>query len=164
MPGNRLVATFFTDSDLIKKHQWHLPGNWNRLLAATQHLLPLTQGSHAFGKPWVKNAFTQMTDTSAVKNFIAAGDAALSFDPISSMGIGFAISAACHAALAANRQLQNDPAGCISYRNDLQQHFRQYLQLRASFYKSEQRWATAPFWKRRTKHIAGAVGTGPDHH
>lgn len=157
MPGDRLVATFFTDSDLVKKNQWQLPGHWNRLLASTKHLLPLTRGCHAYGKPWVKNAFSQMTDTTAIKNFLAAGDAALSFDPISSMGIGFAISSACHAALAADLQLQHDGAGIVSYHKDLQQHFQNYLRIRASFYNREQRWREAPFWERRLKRMSDTV-------
>lgn len=163
MPGNRLAVTFFTDSDLIKKYQWQQHYNWNRLLAATKHLLPLTRGSHAYGKPWVKNAFTQITDTASIKNFLAAGDAALSFDPISSMGLGFAISSACHAALAANLYLQGDSAGSINYRKDLQQHFRHYLQLRASFYRKEQRWTEAPFWERRIKRMPDTISTDPDN-
>lgn len=157
LPGDRRVVTLFTDSDLVKKYQWQHPDNWNRLLAATKHLLPLTRGCHAHGKPWVKNAFTQITDTTSIKNLLAAGDAALSFDPVSSMGIGFAISSACHAALAADLQLQHDSAGIISYHKDLQQHFDHYLQLRASFYRKEQRWTEAPFWERRIKRIADTV-------
>ncbi|QJB34878.1 lysine-epsilon-oxidase maturase LodB [Chitinophaga oryzae] len=161
MPGNRMVATFFTDSDLVKQHLWQQPDNWNRLLASTKHLLPLIRGSHAYGKPWVRNAFTQMTDTSTIKNFLAAGDAALSFDPISSMGIGFAISSACHAALAADQQLQGNAAGIISYHKDLRQHFQQYLQVKASFYRKEQRWKTAPFWIRRTERVSDTASVDP---
>lgn len=161
MPGNKLVATFFTDSDLVKKYQWQQPDNWNRLLASTKHLLPLTRGSHAYGKPWVKNAFTQMTDTSTIKNFLAAGDAALSFDPISSMGIGFAISSACHAALAADLQLRQDASGIAAYHKDLRQHFQQYLQIRTSFYSREQRWETSPFWIRRTERVSDTVSSVP---
>ncbi|MBV8252288.1 MAG: lysine-epsilon-oxidase maturase LodB [Chitinophaga sp.] len=163
LPGNRLAVTFFTDSDLIKKHQWHHPDNWNRLLAATKHLVPLIHGSHAYGRPWVKNAFTQFTDTASIPNFLAVGDAALSFDPISSMGLGFAISSACHAALAANSQLQGDSSGITHYQHDLQEHFSKYLQLRASFYKKEQRWMESPFWERRIKSITDTVSADTDH-
>ncbi|SFE46723.1 Dehydrogenase (flavoprotein) [Chitinophaga sp. CF118] len=149
LPGRRLVATLFTDADLTKKHKWQQAVNWTKLLSSTRHLRHLTDGTVAYGKPWVRNAFSQFTETGSRTNFLAVGDAAAAFDPVSSMGIGFAISSACHAAIAIHQFLLGDETGVVLYRGDIAKHYNQYLQLRLSYYKNEQRWQDSPFWQRR---------------
>ncbi|PKI16177.1 tryptophan 7-halogenase [Colwellia sp. 12G3] len=93
-----------------------------------------------------------------VSNFVAIGDAACAFDPISSMGIGFAISSACHGANAIMAQLNannltastaNVNQAIKQYNLDLKNQFDNYHVLKQQFYQQEQRWSQAPFWQRR---------------
>jgi flavin-dependent dehydrogenase len=149
LPDRRFALTLFTDADLVKTNKWQQQENWIKLLSATRHINKLSSGAYAYGKPWVRNAFSQITDTSTRTNFLAVGDAAASFDPISSMGIGFAVSSACFAAIAIRQNLEGDAAQLDIYRADIKKQYDQYLQLRERYYHKEKRWADAPFWKRR---------------
>jgi flavin-dependent dehydrogenase len=154
LPDRRFTVTLFTDADLVKTNKWQLQENWAALLSATRHICKLTNGAFAYGKPWVRNAFSQITDTSTRTHFLAVGDAAASFDPISSMGIGFAVSSACFAAIAIKQCLDGDTEQLNIYREDIVKQYDQYLELRNRYYQKEQRWSNALFWERRLKKEA----------
>lgn len=151
LPDTRMVATFFTDSDIISKYKLHQAEGWNTMLQQTKKIKHLLRGATALvNKPWVRNAQTQLTDATGIHNFIAIGDAAASFDPISSMGIGFSITSAFHGAKHVQHQLsKNELLTTQVFQDDIEKNFREYLRLRTQFYQQEQRWSTAAFWKRR---------------
>jgi flavin-dependent dehydrogenase len=85
----------------------------------------------------------------AGRGWAAAGDAAAAFDPLSSLGIGHAISSGIHAARVAHVTLcdTGDPAD--SYSSGVERVARDYLTLRRRYYAVEQRWPAQPFWARR---------------
>lgn len=151
LPGDRLVFTLFTDADIIKTQQLQKPGNWNKLLLETKHIGKRIQNTIADEQLWVRNAFSQLSDSSVKNNFLAIGDAAAAFDPISSMGIGFAVSSACNAARAIEHFFSSDGDDSYirTYQEDLKTIFGNYLNLRKQYYHMEQRWAKELFWDRR---------------
>ncbi|HEX3578341.1 MAG TPA: tryptophan 7-halogenase [Thermoanaerobaculia bacterium] len=71
--------------------------------------------------------------------WLAIGDAAMSFDPISSHGLLTALSTG----LAAGETSIED------YESFLDTTWRAYARMRNACYASENRWADAPFWRRR---------------
>ncbi len=148
LPNQRITITLFTDADIVKKKQLQKANNWNELLENTQYIKNKIKHSLSYGSPWVKNAFSQITDSTMQKGFIAVGDAAASFDPISSMGIGFAISSGCH---AANALIENNAnkLSIVNYQRNIENVFASYLQLKSHFYNKERRWANSVFWRRR---------------
>jgi flavin-dependent dehydrogenase len=82
-------------------------------------------------------------------NFIAIGDAA-PFDPISSMGIGFALTSACHGANSISHALRETTRANVAktlqtYTEDIQKNFTQYLVTKQQVYHQEQRWANSHF-------------------
>jgi flavin-dependent dehydrogenase len=92
---------------------------------------------------------------------LAVGDAASSYDPISSQGIYKALSGGLAAATAIAGWLSGDPRALHEYRDDIAHQFITYLHHRDHFYQVERRWHDAPFWRhRRTPphpgHVAGA--------
>lgn len=170
LPNQQYVATFFSDADIISELRLNQHQHWQQLLQQTNYLKhAVTAAQPLSAHPWVRNAASQLSDVSQIDHFIAVGDAACAFDPISSMGLGFAISSACHAArlvideLAAastptpadrdsaspNNPASNNPPAKQLYQHDLHQHFSGYQTLRQSFYRAEARRANAPFWLRR---------------
>lgn len=151
LPNNTIVVTFFSDADIVSHHQLHQGDNWAALLQQTNHVKMRVKGAAiCSNKPWVRNAASQITDFSSCKNFIAVGDAVSAFDPISSMGIGFAISTACQAAsLIANNLTRNTIDAFASYQLDITNHFNSYLETRNKFYQHECRWPKSDFWTRR---------------
>ncbi|WP_158797932.1 lysine-epsilon-oxidase maturase LodB [Pedobacter sp. L105] len=149
LPDQRMTVTLFTDADLVKEQQLQKPENWSRLLSATKHMRRRTENAFSNEIPWVRNAFSQLTDSSLRTNFLAVGDAAAAFDPISSMGIGFAVSSACNAARAAGYFLEGDDSFVKSYAQSLKDIFANYKDLCKKYYHLEQRWPDAAFWQRR---------------
>lgn len=145
------VVTCFTDVDVMKEMQLNRKDNWNRCLAATKALPRYLQGSVSTqSKLWVKQANSQHYVSDFPDKFIAIGDAVVSFDPVSSMGIGFALSSACHGAHALMSADQN---AVMSYQNDSQRIFDEYLDIKQGIYQKEQRWSHHPFWQRRNNYI-----------
>ncbi|KAA1245170.1 lysine-epsilon-oxidase maturase LodB [Aquimarina sp. RZ0] len=157
LPDARMVVTFFTDSDIISQYKLHQAAGWNRMLEQTKKIKHLVRGATALlNKPWIRNAQTQLTDATAINNFIAIGDAAASFDPISSMGIGFSMTSAFHGAKHIQRQLsRKELLTTQAFQNDIEKNFGEYLKLRTQFYEQEQRWSTSAFWKRRSTNLNG---------
>lgn len=152
LPGNKAVATFFTDADLISKHQLHRIEFWNRNLQSTRQIRKLLNNFRPTSKElWVRNAQTQICDATNLERFLAIGDAAVSFDPLSSMGIGFSMSSAFHAAKHIENELIQKKSTKAIFQQDITRTFDQYLQLRKRFYREEKRWSKSTFWKRRNQ-------------
>jgi len=148
LPDRQMVVSLFTDARIAKENKLHKEGNWNKLLSKTTHIKNRIGLSLPPQKLWVKNAFSHICDTSGRNNFLAVGDAIASFDPISAMGIGFAISSACHAAMAIINS--NDDTDTFSnYQENVNTIFRKYLETKDLFYKKEKRWNDSAFWKER---------------
>ena len=153
LPGNAMTVIFFSDADIISKNEYHKDTGWNKLLSETRQMKHRVSGTQASAR-WVKNAHTQITDSTDRKNFLAIGDAAASFDPISSMGIGFAITSACHAASVIRSELSDyDPQRIPVYQSDIERNFQNYSQLRNKIYQQEKRFPLSDFWMRRNGQL-----------
>lgn len=151
LPAGQLVATFFSDADLISQLRLNQWSHWWQWLQQSQQLKKRLVGVRPLAAhPWLRNAASQCSQFPALPHYLAVGDAACAFDPISSMGLGFAVSSACHAACQVIDRLAGaGDDNSIFYQQDLQQQFLQYQRLRQQVYQHEQRWANAPFWQRR---------------
>ncbi|GGN23405.1 MULTISPECIES: lysine-epsilon-oxidase maturase LodB [Marinomonas] len=141
------VVTCFTDVDLMKERKLNRPAIWNSHLAKTKAIAPYLQGSHATqARLWVKQANSQFYSSAFPDKFVAVGDAVASFDPVSSMGIGFAMSSACHGVQA----LMNPETKAIQYyHRDIKRIFDEYTATQSRIYQKEQRWMNNSFWQRR---------------
>ena len=161
LPNRLITATFFSDADIISQQQLHKQENWLKLLKQSRQLKHKLNGSTLVSqKPWVRNACSQITDITHKQHFLAIGDAATSFDPISSMGIGSAISSACHGARLVHAELMgrlDDERD--TFQQDLEANFQNYIAIRAKFYQAETRWPEADFWKRRQEQEAAVTVT-----
>jgi flavin-dependent dehydrogenase len=82
-------------------------------------------------------------------DWAAAGDAALSFDPLSSQGLLTALFTGRSAADAACAALSGQPDGPAHYAGRLAAIGRAYRQNLVRSYRMEQRWPDAPFWTAR---------------
>jgi flavin-dependent dehydrogenase len=87
-------------------------------------------------------------------SYLAVGDAVCSFDPISSMGIGFALASGSQAATAINASDHTSGDMSLqSYFKDTKRIFSDYLKTRNKIYRQETRWPDSDFWQRRTGEI-----------
>lgn len=151
LPDNQLVATFFTDADIVAEQNLAQVEGWNKLLQNTQYVKHKLKNTQMLAqKPWVRSAATHILSANHYQRFIAVGEAACAFDPISSMGIGFAITSACQAGRCIQAELiDNVPNAIDTYEQDIWKIFDQYLNIRQQYYQQETRWEQSPFWQRR---------------
>ena len=150
LPDHKMVMTLFTDADLVSEHKLHQLDVWKKALFQTKQIRHLLSGDQVFHDSlWIRSAHTQMSDVRSVERFVAIGDAAVSFDPISSMGIGFAISSASFAAKHIVQELERGSKTIDVFQQDILKNFEQYRRIKDRYYGKERRWAESRFWKRR---------------
>jgi len=156
VPGDKLVVAYMTDADQLDRR---LIGDSKRFLEFVSGA-PLTFARAANGVPvspprvWLAGSAT--TIPCIGKGWIAAGDAAASFDPLSSLGIGYAMLSGIQAARAVDHRLNGDEDLAAAYEGDVARHMAGYLAQRQELYRLEQRWPERPFWSRR--HAVPAAG------
>ena len=80
----------------------------------------------------------------------------MTFDPLSSQGIAKAIEQGHEAAVAIGRCLEGDTAAVDAYAEAVSARYAEYLGTRAGYYRLEQRWSGAQFWKSRQREAANS--------
>ncbi|GAA2325204.1 tryptophan 7-halogenase [Streptomyces kunmingensis] len=85
--------------------------------------------------------------------WVAAGDAAAAFDPLSSQGILIALYTGMRAGHAVHDHLDGDRTALPRYAAELDTITAVHLRNRRTFYALEHRWPRHSFWHRR--HTAG---------
>ena len=88
-------------------------------------------------------------DRFAGPGWLAVGDSALSFDPLSSQGLLTALYTGLRAGQAADRLLDGDDGPLEEYARRLEAIHDAYRRHRAAYYAAERRWADRTFWLRR---------------
>ncbi len=82
--------------------------------------------------------------------WLALGDAAAAYDPLSSHGIGSAMGSGFYAGQAIASSLAGHPEEArTAYLQLLQDAYGACLDLQRYHYAQERRWPDAPFWRRR---------------
>ncbi|MFN8593482.1 MAG: FAD-dependent oxidoreductase [Thermomicrobiales bacterium] len=155
LPSGRATVAWFTDPDLLARTGAWRPAAWWRLLAETVATRERA-AAHGPAPPVsirVMPAGSGLLTRLAGEGWLAVGDAAASFDPLSSHGIGSALVGGHQAARAAASWLAGDETAHAAYTDHVVGAFAHYLWLRHAYYADEQRWPEAPFWRRR--HVSG---------
>jgi flavin-dependent dehydrogenase len=83
------------------------------------------------------------------EGWLAAGDAAICFDPLACHGLHNALHTGIAAAAAARRMLDRDEAAADDYDAEIARLWRLSRQECAVRYAEERRWPDRPFWSRR---------------
>ena len=154
-PPSGKIAIFMTDADLCHSRRRAGLGSWLRALDETRHTRERLAGCDRIWGPRVFSAISHRLDRrDASGRWLAAGDAALAVDPLSSSGIVRALRTGEAAAYAIWRWLQGDGTSAQSYERELEAEFAQYLRERRANYALEMRWRNEPFWQRRFREFA----------
>ena len=149
LPGSRMVVALMSDVDVVRRRRARDPESWQAMLEATRHTGLRLAGGRLCLPLQARPAYSQLLEPAAGPGWVAAGDAASSFDPLASMGIGHAVASGIHAARAAHDVLTSDGSLMAQYTAGLARNFQNYLELRRQYYQIEQRWPDQPFWARR---------------
>jgi 2-polyprenyl-6-methoxyphenol hydroxylase-like FAD-dependent oxidoreductase len=150
LPGGERVATWMTDVQLVgqlaQREHWHQ--HCARHFKA--HLrLPPQLGAAPWERPRSFPAHSQRLRHPYGLGWIAVGDAALAFDPLSSAGLAKALRGACDAADAIEQSFAGHPEAFSRYEDKLQHDWQRYLDARCDYYRLEQRFMDASFWRDR---------------
>jgi len=154
LPDQKLVACFFTDADLLRGLDLGEAEAFRAEAARARHTAPRLAGTEPLAAPRVLPADSALLDQPAGEGWLAVGDAAASFDPLSSRGILTALTSGIGAADAIGAALAGDREALPRYAAGVRLDFARYVGGWRHFYAIERRWPEAPFWRRRQGRIA----------
>ncbi|MGI8809438.1 MAG: FAD-dependent monooxygenase [Acidimicrobiales bacterium] len=146
LPDSRLVLAFQTEAGP------GLRSRWNEYLAAAPETAARADTATS-GEVRVVSANSHRSEPVAGKAWLAAGDAAAAHDPITGMGIHWALESGIAAAEAILAERAGDGSATAAYGRDTGERFERYLATRTHYYRVENRWPDAPFWRRRHQLI-----------
>jgi len=149
LPTGERVAAFLADAVAIHRHGLLAPAAFAGALSRTTHLRAVLAEYAPACAPRGADAGSARLAPPAGDGWIAAGDAALSFDPLSSHGILNALHTGTLAGSAVHAHLSGDPTVVPAYVRHVDALYAAYLQHLRAYYAMETRWPERPFWSRR---------------
>lgn len=161
VPAGRLVA-HLTDPDLADPALRTPQGFW-RGITGTDHVRHRLEGYDPVSTPlprWAPAHGLRLTPA-AGPGWLAAGDAALAFDPLSSQGILTALHTGARAGRTVAACLADagrTAAALADYKAFLDGVAAAYHRNHAYAYDMEWRWPLSPFWQRRRRGGAAPPG------
>ena len=162
LPSGRFVVAYMTDADLFPRGTAHVREHWNRHLHQAPHTRTRV-ALHGVGAGLnIVSASSSILDRVSGERWLAVGDAALTYDPLSSFGICRALKRVSKRR-PRYRALACEYDGCVAtFAQSAQRDFQEYLATRAMQYGREQRWPSSSFWQRRQPAAAaGKPVIGP---
>ncbi|PHR23541.1 MAG: hypothetical protein COA38_17055 [Fluviicola sp.] len=156
LPDNKLVVTFMTDSDLISPLNANQVKGWITLLENTTHTIKRVKGDRSLEidsstlKLDVNSACSSRLETITGSGWLAIGDAACTFDPLSSYGITAAMGTAYYGSCSIKDHFKGKKESFLAYNYLMDKMYHTYSPLVVEAYCQENRWKNETFWKRRT--------------
>lgn len=155
LPNGRLVSAVASEPAIIKEMGLNRSDNWLSRLKKTNYISKELVGCHLIEDSLLICAAPSFLLNHTVGNgWLAVGDAASTYDPISSQGIYKALSDSLQAAIAIAAYFGGDKQSLRDYQSSITTRFDDYLENRNYFYQLEQRWPSSPFWKKRQERKA----------
>jgi flavin-dependent dehydrogenase len=148
LPCGKFIVTFMTDPDIYAAGRARSRAYLNdRLHNAT---LTNSRISH-FPVATATFSAASIQRTAVVQsNWIAVGDAARSYDPLSGLGLLNSMKSAIEATPVILDMLRGQTTAAVRYEAGNQRSFSKYRQMHASYYSLERRWPNSLFWARRS--------------
>jgi flavin-dependent dehydrogenase len=151
LPDDKAVLGFLTDGNIVKEKRI------NRVSELFEHLKTAGQtkkrlnNTEAMSKPIVVPANSYILDKISGSGWLAVGDAACAFDPLSAQGIYKGLHNGITAANIINNYFSGSVKSLDDYEDHINSTFNQYLEMKLMYYRSEKRWAENAFWQSRHK-------------
>ncbi len=148
LPGGELVAVFLTDADLMSVRLRNAIECWGDALATCEFTNTRAAGftRRAFH---IRSAGSGCLDHAAGPGWIAVGDAASAFDPLSGIGIAKGLRSAILAAHTVDQALAGRDRALETYADHNRREFEAAQRIGSRYYGAERRWPESPFWGRR---------------
>src|SRR5262249_22687175 len=150
LPNWRRMTACMTDADLARRLNLTGTAQWSRLLATMPNIGSMLRGKKACTPIFVHSSQSRRLEPAAGDDWLAVGDSASRFDPLSSQGIIKALRSGIFASYAIGDLLiRGDDSGLRRYRRYVHEEFDSYTEARRKYYLQEQRWSGSEFWRRR---------------
>ncbi|KFE62107.1 FAD-dependent oxidoreductase [Hyalangium minutum] len=155
LPEGRLILTLLSDVDVLQRYGALQPAGWSALFSTTRYLRERVGELEAVSRLQVRRCETSRLEHAAGAGWVAVGDAAAMWDPLSSSGILKGLRTGRTAARALCSALGGSSGALEDYARREAEEFTRYLSARHAHYTLEQRWAGEDFWQRRLTAPAG---------
>ena len=167
LPNSRMVVAYMTDADIYAEGRKKSSNYWLQQLESTMHTRIRVESPST--DPFLRVAAANSTQLDRVsgENWLAVGDAAMAFDPLSGQGIYKALQSAVRAAESIHRRAVGDSSAFLDYAATVCREFDEYRITRTVFYSRGNRWPCSMFWQRRAQGVAmegQAAHTGESTH
>ncbi|MEM7257436.1 MAG: tryptophan 7-halogenase [Pseudomonadota bacterium] len=149
LPDGMRVVAIMADADYVRQHRLREVESFNRCMYSSESVWPRLDGMCATSGPVVTSAQSGCLQQIAGDGWLAVGDAAFTFDPLSSLGVFQALRMSILASYAVNDHFKKIDRCFRKYQWFGEQDFQRYLEKRSQYYAHEQRYAHRPFWQRR---------------
>ena len=149
LPDSGVVVAYMTDADLYAKAARSTRNFWQHELGKTADIYPRISCHTLKSSPLEVAAHSSRLFPVSGPNWLAVGDAAAAFDPLSSQGIYKALESGLLSAHAIQRYLAGNSAALHDYALAIERGFSHYMRVREHYYSHEQRWPNSTFWTRR---------------
>lgn len=151
IPAGYRVVALMSDSDLVRRLGANRLDAWLASLSAACHTRTLVGAGRPLAPPKLWPAGSRCLEGQFPNGLIAVGDAVSSFDPLSSQGILKALRSGIFASYAiADRLCYSDQGrGFARYAALVRREYASYRETLRDYYRREQRWPAAGFWRRR---------------
>jgi flavin-dependent dehydrogenase len=161
LPGGKRFAACMTDVDLAREMNLEDDDVWYALAAAMPVVGPLIARASQPGPLAGRGAESRYIEPAAGDDWLAVGDSAARFDPLSSPGIEHALRSGIVASHAiGDALLRGDASEIVRYRDFIRRTFASYLETRRKFYAEEPRWKEHEFWSRRISSSSFSPASG----
>ncbi len=154
-PNDDIALLLFTTREL-GAGLMSAPYRLAALLDSTAQTAARARDHRPTGKPTMVDASCEHLDVVAGDGWRAAGDAALTWDPLASHGLTFALASGRDAANSVIDAGGTELAA-REYTRIIERARRGYLESRRAIYAAERRWPDSPYWATREAMTRAAV-------
>ena len=145
LPDGRLIAAYMTDADLLPRGLARLTDDWTRQLEHAPHTRARLNAQGGDYRLKTVVADSAKLERAWGERWLAVGDAAMTYDPLSSFGVCKALNTGLAAAQTIAQWISGDADALRAYAESVNSDFQQYLAMRALHYGRERRWPGSRF-------------------
>lgn len=152
LPGSQRILAFHTDAGSPAAARIKTRAGLLEHVARTHEVAAVLRAagfSADVQSPAAAPAHSSVLLPCAGPDWLAVGDAAVAFDPLSSQGLLNALFTGLAAAVIAERALSGQSESWIEYAAVIDQICRNYRINLRHWYRAETRWPWEPFWRKR---------------
>ena len=148
-----IVSTFMTDAKVLANYDGSSSDFWNEQLQTSNHTKARLNSIKIPKKTFTISAHSHISKCLFGQNWLKVGDAAQSFDPLSSAGILKGLKMGQQAAEAIKNFVNGDKNTFMDYQNNIENQHQEYLKMKKQYYAQEKRWMDHSFWYQRNLQV-----------